>query len=64
VAGDAAVALPLASPDRLTDIVERILDDPAYAERLRRAGRERARQFTWRRTAELTRGAYDLALCA
>lgn len=63
VAGDAAAVLPLATPGQLIGIVERILDDPAYADRLRQDGHERARQFTWRRTAELTRSAYDLALC-
>ena len=35
-----------------------VLDDPARAEQLRIAGRERAAGFTWDRTAELTAAAY------
>jgi glycosyltransferase involved in cell wall biosynthesis len=63
VADGAAAVVPLDDPGQLAGIVERILDDAAYASRLREAGLARARQFTWRRTAELTRAAYDLALC-
>ena len=63
VVGEAAAVVPLSDPGQLAGIVERILDDAAYAGRLREAGLVRARQFTWRRTAELTRPAYDLALC-
>jgi glycosyltransferase involved in cell wall biosynthesis len=59
VAGDAAL---LVDPRSATDIaaaVETILNDPRKAEELRDRGRARARQFTWERTASITRGVYD-----
>jgi hypothetical protein len=40
----------------------RLLDDPALQERLAQAGRERAAQFTWQRTAAATVAAYREAL--
>src|SRR5881397_639107 len=57
LAGDAAV---LVDPEDVTAIevgLERALTDRTLRERLSVAGRERARQFTWQRTASLTRDA-------
>jgi glycosyltransferase involved in cell wall biosynthesis len=51
VAGDAAL---LADPDDITgfaDAVQRILEDPVEADRLRTAGRLRAADYSWDRTA-------------
>ena len=57
LAGDAAV---LVDPQDVTAIevgLEKALTDRTLRERLSAAGRERARQFTWERTASLTRDA-------
>jgi len=48
--------------DGLVQVLGRILDDPAVGSALARAGVSRARDFSWRRTAELTRIAYDEAM--
>lgn len=59
VGGDAA--LVFAPNDRATLVghLDRVLTDRTEAERLRQAGLERARLFTWRRTAELTAKVYE-----
>ena len=44
--------------------VGRLCDDPDLRGRLAAEGREHARGFSWRRTAELTWGAYERALTA
>jgi glycosyltransferase involved in cell wall biosynthesis len=62
VAGDAAL---LFDPRAETDIaaaVERLLTDRVEAQRLRALGVERARQFSWERTARLTLESYRRAL--
>lgn len=62
VAGDAAL---LFDPDDVGSIaraLERLLSDPAEADRLRAAGRARAATFTWERTAQLTLASYERAL--
>jgi glycosyltransferase involved in cell wall biosynthesis len=62
IAGDAAL---LFNPDdelAISAAIERLLVDPDLAARLRAHGRERARLFTWRRTARLTLDAYARAL--
>jgi glycosyltransferase involved in cell wall biosynthesis len=61
VAADAVVAVDPDDLDGLVAVLDRLLGDPAQAVRLRRAGRERASGYSWRRTAELTAIAYDLA---
>jgi glycosyltransferase involved in cell wall biosynthesis len=52
VAGPAAAYVedPL-DPSRLAEAVGQVLGDRGLRERLRRAGRERARRFTWDRCA-------------
>lgn len=42
--------------------LERLLSDSAEADRLRTRGLERARQFTWERTARLTLESYRRTL--
>jgi glycosyltransferase involved in cell wall biosynthesis len=62
VAGGAALMF---DPDRHEEIaaaMERLLSDGDEAERLRQAGYERARQFTWDETARLTAESYERAL--
>jgi glycosyltransferase involved in cell wall biosynthesis len=62
VAGDAALLFDPSDPAAIARAIERLLGDPAEAERLRAAGRERAARFTWQRTAELTLASYERAL--
>jgi len=49
--GEAALFANPDDPAAFTDALLRCLDDGALAERLRTAGRERARAFSWDRTA-------------
>jgi glycosyltransferase involved in cell wall biosynthesis len=62
VAGDAALLFDPHDERSIADRLKRLLSDPALAEELARRGRERCRQFTWRRTAELTLASYRRAL--
>jgi len=62
VAGDAALLVDPEDRDAIRAALERVLRDPAEAERMRAAGRERAAGFTWERTAQLTAEAYRRAL--
>jgi glycosyltransferase involved in cell wall biosynthesis len=64
VAGDAALLFDPADPGAIAAVLERLLGDPAEADRLRAAGRARAARFTWQRTAELTLASYERALAA
>ncbi len=58
VAGEAALLFNPEDPAAIRDAIRRLLTDQALADRLRVAGRERAAQFTWARTAELTVDSY------
>jgi len=62
VVGDAALLFPAGDAGALALTLARVLDDPALRERLSRAGRERAAQFTWERTAAATVAVYQEAL--
>jgi glycosyltransferase involved in cell wall biosynthesis len=62
VAGDAALLFDPRDEGALAVALERLLDDAALAQRLRVAGRERARQFTWERSARATIDSYRRAL--
>jgi glycosyltransferase involved in cell wall biosynthesis len=64
VAGDAALLFDPEDPGSIRAAIEQLLNDPGEATRLRGAGLERARQFTWERTAELTAASYERALAA
>lgn len=61
VAGDAALRFDPHSETEIAAAIERLLVDPAEAERLRAAGRERAAMFTWAATAAATLSAYARA---
>ncbi|HEY0904784.1 MAG TPA: glycosyltransferase family 1 protein [Marmoricola sp.] len=61
VTADAALVVDPDDVDGLVATLEQVLADRACADRLVRSGRERAATFSWRRTAELTATAYDLA---
>ncbi|GGO93612.1 hypothetical protein GCM10011584_32720 [Nocardioides phosphati] len=64
VAGDVAVVVGGDRPEELVAALEPLLADAELREQLRAKGRLRARPFSWRRTAEETARAYDLALKA
>jgi glycosyltransferase involved in cell wall biosynthesis len=54
VAGDAARFFDPLSEDAIAAGIEQVMSDASLRERLSAAGRERARDFTWRRSAEQT----------
>jgi glycosyltransferase involved in cell wall biosynthesis len=62
VAGDAALLFDPTDEAAIATGIERLLSDRREAERLRARGLERARQFTWERTARLTLESYRRAL--
>jgi glycosyltransferase involved in cell wall biosynthesis len=62
VAGDAALLFDPHDEAAIADALERLLRDPALAERLAAAGRVRVREFTWERTARATIDSYMRAL--
>ena len=51
VAGGAGVPVPRNDPAALTAALRAVLTDPGKAEAMIAAGRWRARQFSWERTA-------------
>ncbi len=59
VAGDAALLFDPDDPSAIAAAIEQLLAD---AEPWVTRGRERVKQFTWRRTAELTLASYERAL--
>lgn len=64
VGGDAALYFPVGDAESLADVLLLLLADDNLAGDLRQRGIERARQFTWQRTAEETAQAYRKALAA
>jgi glycosyltransferase involved in cell wall biosynthesis len=61
VCGDAALLVPPDDASAVADAIGRALTDQGLRERLRHAGRVRARQFTWEATARATRDIYETA---
>jgi glycosyltransferase involved in cell wall biosynthesis len=61
VAGDAAVLFDPEDQAAVTSALERLLGDSELAARLRAAGTERARSYTWERTARATLESYHRA---
>jgi glycosyltransferase involved in cell wall biosynthesis len=62
VAGEAALIFDPESPRSIADAVEKLRRDTALAQRLRTAGLERARSFTWEETARATLRSYNAVL--
>jgi alpha-1,3-rhamnosyl/mannosyltransferase len=60
--GEAAIMFDPRSVEAIVDAVHRILTDRALRQRLSLAGPERANQFNWQHTAQLTLEAYKMAL--
>jgi len=54
VASDAALYFDPLNEDEIASAIERIMSDTSLQEQLAKAGRERARPFTWERCAEQT----------
>ena len=59
---DAAVLVPVDDADRLAGAIAELLDDPSRRAALAEAGRQRAAEFSWRRTSEAVVSAYRRAL--
>ncbi|MDQ4040528.1 MAG: glycosyltransferase family 4 protein, partial [Actinomycetota bacterium] len=62
VAGSAALVFDPEDPRDIAAAILRLLEDPAEASRLRRAGRERARRFSWSQTARGVLDTYERVL--
>jgi glycosyltransferase involved in cell wall biosynthesis len=62
VGGDAVVRFDPESSEQIASAIERLLRDPEETERLRTAGVERARHFTWAATAARTLTSYERTL--
>jgi glycosyltransferase involved in cell wall biosynthesis len=62
VAGDAALTFNPHQPESLAAALINVLDDDRLGSRMSTAGRARARQFDWGRTAEQTLAAYERIL--
>jgi len=62
VAGDAALLFDPEDVGSITRAIERILGEPAEADRLRSAGRVQAARFTWAATARATAASYERAM--
>ena len=62
VAGDAALLFDPDDAGAISAAIERVLGDPAEAERLRAAGRAQAARFTWAATAKATAECYERAV--
>jgi glycosyltransferase involved in cell wall biosynthesis len=58
VAGDAALLFDPHEEAAIAQALERLLGEKAEVDRLRKAGLERSREFTWERTAALTLASY------
>jgi phosphatidylinositol alpha-mannosyltransferase len=54
--------VPPEDPVAVAEAVARLLDDPALAEQIGRAGRERARRYSWERVAREIEAVYEEVL--
>ena len=64
VAGEAALYFDPLDTGAITVAIERLLREPGLRERLAGAGPERARSFSWEKTARRTLESYQLAIAA
>ena len=58
ITGGAAVLIDPSSVEQMTAAIESVLSDSEFRERLRQAGKEQAKKFSWETTARLTYAAY------
>ena len=61
VGGEAVLYFDPTDADSMTQAIARLLEDSPLRDRLQRAGPERARKFTWERTAQATVESYGRA---
>ena len=61
VVGEAGLLFDPFDTNALVEALQRMLDDANYREALRSRGLQRASEFTWRKTAQLTLKAYEQA---
>jgi glycosyltransferase involved in cell wall biosynthesis len=64
VGGEAVLYFDPTDTGAMTQAIARLLEDVALGDRLRRAGPDRARMFTWERTARATVESYRRAVSA
>jgi glycosyltransferase involved in cell wall biosynthesis len=62
IAGDAGILVDPVDVDAIAGAIRSLLDDRPEARRLGDKGRQRAREFTWERTADLVAGVYAEAV--
>jgi glycosyltransferase involved in cell wall biosynthesis len=62
VAGDAAILVDPYNVDEIADAMKRVLSDRELAQELRHLGLERAKQFSWEKTARETIAVYEKVL--
>ncbi|MFN2388397.1 MAG: glycosyltransferase family 4 protein [Actinomycetota bacterium] len=62
VVGDAGLLVSPDNPDHWSEAMRQILDDHELRTGYAKAGRERARSFTWKRSADVLEEAYRYAL--
>lgn len=62
VVQDAGYLVDPFSVEDIFDAMVKILSEPEYRERLKQKGLKRAKEFTWRRSAELLRKVYEKML--
>ena len=62
VAGDAAILVDPENVEAIVEAMRRVLADRALAAELQAKGLERAKQFTWERTARETIAVYEKVL--
>jgi glycosyltransferase involved in cell wall biosynthesis len=59
VVGDAAFMVSATDAEEMAEAMARVASEPHVAQELVHKGRERAREFTWRRCAQQTYGVYQ-----
>jgi len=64
VVGDAALLIDPLDAGAIADAIARVLSDPVLRDDIVRRGRQRVQEFSWARSAELTREVYAGVLAA
>ncbi len=62
VVGDAGILLPPDEPEEWSRVMQELIADPERRRELAAAGRARAAEYTWSRSADALRGAYARGL--
>ncbi|HJZ95044.1 MAG TPA: hypothetical protein VKE70_00970, partial [Candidatus Solibacter sp.] len=59
VVGDAGLLVNASDENALAAAINRVIDDPQLAARMRASGLERAARFSWQRAAEELQNIFD-----